>query len=317
MRKISDIEIENILKIKKLILIKKYMGNKKKETRITVKDIDGYFYDKSVSNIYQDEGKRGFVSSSNPYSLKNISQWLLKNNKNFTLLKNNKYVNNTLKLNFICKICSSIFYCNWNGIKDNQGCPYCCGRKVNDTNSLANKYPFLLKEWDYNKNLNITPFEITPGSGKKVWWICSKGHSWNSVVGSRTKQNTGCPRCNISKGELKISKLLNNLNLYYIKEYRFIDCKNIACLPFDFYLPEYNLCIEYQGEQHYHSFDFFGGKKALKELKKRDRIKKKYCKNNNINFLEISYKNYNSLDDIVEKAFITIKKERRLNETSQ
>jgi hypothetical protein len=58
--------------------------------------------------------------------------------------------------------------------------------------------PNLVKEWHPSKNAIIKPREVTPGSGKKVWWICNKGHEWEAVVYSRSR-GSGCPYCNHSK----------------------------------------------------------------------------------------------------------------------
>ena len=76
------------------------------------------------------------------------------------------------------------------------GCPYCSNRKtLAGYNDLATIFPELVHEWNYNRNI-VTPNEIAPRSGKKVWWICSKGHEWEATVHSRTSENpTGCPYC--------------------------------------------------------------------------------------------------------------------------
>jgi hypothetical protein len=55
--------------------------------------------------------------------------------------------------------------------------------------------PELVKEWHPTKNAPLKPQAITPGSGKKVWWICSEGHEWQAVVYSRSR-GSGCPYCN-------------------------------------------------------------------------------------------------------------------------
>jgi len=55
--------------------------------------------------------------------------------------------------------------------------------------------PDLVKEWHPTKNSPIKPQEVTPGSGKKIWWICSDGHEWQAVVYSRSR-GSGCPYCN-------------------------------------------------------------------------------------------------------------------------
>jgi hypothetical protein len=73
------------------------------------------------------------------------------------------------------------------------GCPYCCNQKINNENCLATKFPDLLKIWDFNKNI-ITPYNVSPMSGKKAWWICSNGHEWEAVIGS-ISNGCGCPYC--------------------------------------------------------------------------------------------------------------------------
>ena len=82
-------------------------------------------------------------------------------------------------------------------IKHLYSCPYCSGQKVLiGYNDLASQYPNIAKEWNYEKNGNITPRDITWGSNKKFWWKCSTcGHEWNVRVAGRTRENTGCPVC--------------------------------------------------------------------------------------------------------------------------
>lgn len=88
-----------------------------------------------------------------------------------------------------------IWQCTVNN-RAKHGCPFCAGRKaVAGENDIFTLYPKLKKEWDFEKNKNIKPDEILPASGKKIWWRCEKGHPWQAVVYSRTKQGTGCPYC--------------------------------------------------------------------------------------------------------------------------
>ncbi len=76
--------------------------------------------------------------------------------------------------------------------------------------SLAEQYPNVLKEWDYNKNQNLDPKSLTPGSNKKVWWKCSKcGFEWESSIKVRVKGH-GCPQCGIQRARAsKFKKILN------------------------------------------------------------------------------------------------------------
>ena len=76
-----------------------------------------------------------------------------------------------------------------------KGCPYCANVKVLfGYNDLQTVNPSLSKEWNYEKNNELTPMDVMPGSGKKVWWKCSKGHEWQAVIRDRNK-GSGCPEC--------------------------------------------------------------------------------------------------------------------------
>ena len=76
-------------------------------------------------------------------------------------------------------------------------CPFCSSHKVlAGFNDLATKHPDVAKEWHPTKNGSLTPCEVSASSKKKAWWICSKGHEWQAVIGSRTDSRAGCPICN-------------------------------------------------------------------------------------------------------------------------
>ena len=75
------------------------------------------------------------------------------------------------------------------------GCPYCAGRKVlAGFNDLATTRPELAAEWNYDKNGDLTPMEVTAGAGKKVWWKCARGHEWEEKVLNRS-HGRNCPYC--------------------------------------------------------------------------------------------------------------------------
>ena len=76
-----------------------------------------------------------------------------------------------------------------------QSCPYCSGHRVKvGFNDFASQYPQFLSEWDYEKNIDIQPTDVTPKSDKKVWWKCEKGHSWEAPI-KRITLGSGCPVC--------------------------------------------------------------------------------------------------------------------------
>lgn len=100
-----------------------------------------------------------------------------------------------------------------------------------------------------------------------------------------------------SIGEFKIRKYLEKQNIEFVQEKWFPDCRDINPLPFDFYLPEYNICIEFDGEQHFKDNHFFNYSIDLN--KKHDDIKNKYCKNNHIKLIRIPYLKIGSIQSIL------------------
>lgn len=138
-------------------------------------------------------------------------------------------------------------------------------------------------------------------SNKKLLIQCNKKHepylaSWNDF-----QQGCRCPYCNESKGEKRIEEFLNINNISYIPQYRFKDCKFKNTLPFDFYLLDYNVLIEYDGEQHYKIKDIFGGLDGFVDRIIRDTIKNEYCKKNNIKLIRIPYWDFNNIEKIIVK----------------
>jgi hypothetical protein len=109
------------------------------------------------------------------------------------------------------------------------------------------------------------------------------------------KQITSHFLTKVSSGELLIENLLVKSKIKFQKQHKFLDCNNTrqgtACrqLPFDFYLPKYNCCIEYDGEQHFKPKEFFGGEEGFLRRQQLDKIKDQYCKDNGIKLIRIPY----------------------------
>ena len=82
-------------------------------------------------------------------------------------------------------------------------CPYCSGRNaINGENDLETVNPILAREWNYEKNHELSPSNVLPNSNKKVWWICSKGHEWQATINHRN-HGCGCPECARQKRKKK------------------------------------------------------------------------------------------------------------------
>ena len=124
-------------------------------------------------------------------------------------------------------------------------------------------------------------------------------------------------RCNAcvrleSNLEIKVRKWLDGHNIDYIEQKRFEDCRDKRKLPFDFYLPKYNCCIEVDGTQHFYSGIKLHGhlfdEKEVEEIQRRDKIKSNYCKNNDIELLRLSYLDFKDEEQykkILSNKFIT------------
>jgi len=106
-----------------------------------------------------------------------------------------------------------------------------------------------------------------------------------------------------SKGEHKIRNYLIEQKIKYNLQKKFDDCKNVRPLPFDFYIPKYNILIEFNGIQHYEPINHFGGEEKLKIQKQNDEIKKKFAKENGYNLIVISYEKEDSIYKILDKYF--------------
>jgi hypothetical protein len=126
-----------------------------------------------------------------------------------------------------------------------------------------------------------------------------------SRIVSNSRTSCGCNT--FSKGEDRIRKILENNSIKFEKEKVFKDCINPETqnvLRFDFYLPDYNTCIEYDGKQHFQEVYFCPD--SLEDRQRRDQVKNEYCDNNNIKLIRIPYTDYSKLNDsfLLEKLII-------------
>ena len=113
-------------------------------------------------------------------------------------------------------------------------------------------------------------------------------------------KGSGCPKCNSSKGEQFVKSYLDLMKYSYKKEFVFPELKDNKSLRFDFYLPDYNLCIEYDGIQHYKPQAWMGGIKKFHRQKKHDAMKDTFCHQHHIKLIRISYK-YNTYKKVKER----------------
>ena len=144
------------------------------------------------------------------------------------------------------------------------GCLKCSGRVATDSNNLAALCPDVAKEWDYVKNGNLQPKDVTCGSEKKVWWKCSKGHSWQALVFNRALQGKGCKFCSFGCVSKISQEWLDSLGVP--QKYR----EFTVCEPkvrVDAYVPETNTVYEFLG-------DFWHGNPEVFDSEDVHRVKK-------------------------------------------
>ena len=215
-------------------------------------------------------------------------------NKTHNLKLLNTYTKITDDLEFMCLKCNGIFKRKPQIFLKSQKCPIC------ETFSIIKTEECFKKELIQKLNGEYELLGEYKGTNTKTLFR----HNDCGFIFENTPHNilqkTPCPKCKRfnSKGEIKIKKFLDNNNINYEQQKRF---KELNQLSFDFYIPNKNILIEYQGEQHFHSIKFFGGEtKYLKQIE-NDNIKRGFCKNNNFILLEIEYFNYNNIENILNK----------------
>ena len=182
-------------------------------------------------------------------------------------------------------------------LKHQNGCPE-CKKEVNAENHRLSQEEFIRRcqviygdQFTYEKTHYVdldTPVIVT-----------CKYHGDVEQNPSYLLKHVGCPICMedkdfVSKGEKFVMKVLRENNIDYEFHKEFEDCVYRDKLEFDVYIPSFNACIEYQGEQHYKVVRFHNctqeqAEENFKEIQIKDNIKRKYCKEKGIDLVEIPY----------------------------
>jgi len=166
-----------------------------------------------------------------------------------------------------------------------QGCSKCSGVYRKNTSDFINESKIKHGDlYDYSKT-------VYKNNKNKVKIICKKHGEFLQTPKDHIN-GSGCSDCNISKGESKISSLLSLLGIKFERNKIFQDCNGVngGNLPFDFYIPDKNILIEYDGRQHHEPVDKFGGVDVYKKQIINDDIRNNWCNENGIDLLRISYK---------------------------
>jgi len=195
-----------------------------------------------------------------------------------------------------CEKCKDTYPMAINKKAHGRGCSICAGYYVTKSNSFGGKYPELAKEWHPTKNGELTPYDVSYGSGKKVWWKCRHCESdYQLTVDKKTSKDYNPSSCSIcsngsSFGERLMFEILRHHNIHFLKEKTFNWSNNKR---YDFYLPEHKTIIEIHGTQHYNgSFSRIGGRTLEQEIS-NDILKESLAKSNGIkNYIVIKSLDY-------------------------
>jgi len=198
-------------------------------------------------------------------------------------------LNSKSKIDIICNKCNEIFRQTVSHhLWSKSGCRNCYGNKPNTIEKIIKRSEKIHGKNRYSypliHNENISSFN-------KITIICNNCQNiFNQSVTAHLNKKNGCNKCNRSKCENLIESYLVSNNIEYIPQHEFNGCFHKKNLKFDFFLPKYNLCIEYDGEQHFIPRRNDKDNLKFNSLKIRDNIKNEFCIKNKINLERISYR---------------------------
>lgn len=190
------------------------------------------------------------------------------------------YVDVKTKIEIICRTHGSFYQRPGSHFIYGHGCAECAkeGSKLGIEKFIEISNNVHSHKYDYSNSIYI-------GNKVKLEIICPSHGSFYQKPNSHMSGG-GCPSCISSKGESKISEILNYYGIPFIREYKIDGYK----YRYDFFLPEQNILIEYQGQQHYYPVKAFGGETGHLDCKKRDILKSKIAAEKMVPLIAIHYK---------------------------
>jgi hypothetical protein len=214
-----------------------------------------------------------------------------------------KYVNPNQKVLITCPIHGDFWQSPRKHINDKSGCPLCGYMSESEKKKKIDKEEFVRRATAVHGDLyDYTNVEYVSMTDKVKIGCPIHGAFMQSP--KNHFDGKGCPICANSKGEMRVKLVLDTLGISYIRQYKIpnenIFCKNTKMFV-DFYLPDYNTFIEYNGTQHYYETDFWGGKIQLSKQQERDMALRQYCKEHKIKLIEIPYWKYKKVGVIIKK----------------
>lgn len=223
------------------------------------------------------------------------------------ILLANEYVSAKSKLEYVCPEHQEYGsqYITYNNLKQGFGCKYCGIERVANCRRL----PFDKAKEIFAKHDMILLDQEYTNSNTPMKYICKHHEEFGvqyMALSNAWKQH--CPHCNTIKGEDKIARYLLDHNIQFVPHKSYDDLRGVGGgkLSYDFYLPDFNLLIEYQGEQHERPIDVFGGDKQFEVQREHDSRKRKYAQEHHIELLEIWYYNFQNLEKILDNQLLLV-----------
>lgn len=207
---------------------------------------------------------------------------------------------------YLCNFTRSIAICKIHGeflispsnLLGGNGCPDCVKEKRTALSIKKAEKKFRSDFYKKYKNkFDLCKF-IYLGRRIRSIAICQT-HGEFLITAESLLAGHGCLRCNASLGEIEISRCLDSLKINFSSEVSFSSLYTRR--KFDFYFPDYDLYVEYQGIQHYEPIAFFGGEKGFKLRQIKDQYKRDWCKENNHRLLEIPYWDFDKIEEILKR----------------
>lgn len=218
-------------------------------------------------------------------------------------LAEEEYVDTQHKITATCLVCNHVWCATPEKLLQGHGCPRCanneraakCRLTLHDVKDVLQQ---VHPDWELRSEYN--------SCHDKIRVRCSRCEAeWDGTLHNILKQ-VNCPVCDMrqkSKGEETINRYLTEHGFAFERQKIFDGCQNVFSLKFDFYIPSLNVCIEYDGEQHFRPIEWFGGIEAYNKNVERDKIKDKFCYDNNIQLLRIAFYDCQNINNILDNYF--------------
>lgn len=235
------------------------------------------------------------LSEVNSFDSEHVKMIVESKNNNI-LLNPEDYINcKTSNLKVICGTCGNLFTTSLSSIMNS--CGHCseCGQTISgqslkiSTDELIARMPGIINPEDYISS-NVRNLKMRCIECGEIFETSLSGYEYFN--------QHRCAKCSKSKsiGEIIIEELLKKYEINFVPQKKYEDCIDKKPLPFDFYLQDYNCCIEFNGQFHYQPIY---GQERLDYVQSHDKIKSEYCLNNKIKLIVIPYWEGHNIEKII------------------